>query len=97
MGLATLEGQGEIPGATGYLVEEMVTGAVAEILLGLRRDPVYGVTLTVGMGGVTAEVLADTVTLVLSGRPRRMTFWRPCGACGFGPCSMATVGGPRPI
>ena len=25
-------------GATGYLVEEMVTGAVAEILLGLRRD-----------------------------------------------------------
>jgi hypothetical protein len=43
----------------------MVTGAVAEMLLGLRRDPVYGVTLTLGMGGVTAEVLADTVTLVL--------------------------------
>ena len=43
----------------------MVTGAVAEVLLGLRRDPVYGVTLTLGMGGVTAEVLADTVTLVL--------------------------------
>jgi hypothetical protein len=54
-----------MPGATGYLVEEMVTGAVAEVLLGLRRDPVYGVTLTLGMGGVTAEVLADTVTLVL--------------------------------
>ncbi len=54
-----------MPGATGYLAEEMVTGAVAEVLLGLRRDPVYGVTLTLGMGGVTAEVLADTVTLVL--------------------------------
>jgi acyl-CoA synthetase (NDP forming) len=54
-----------MPGATGYLVEEMVTGAVAEVLLGLCRDPVYGVTLTLGMGGVTAEVLADTVTLVL--------------------------------
>ena len=65
LGLASLEGQAEMPGATGYLVEEMVTGAVAEILLGLRRDPVYGVTLTLGMGGVTAEVLADTVTLVL--------------------------------
>ena len=50
-------------GATGYLAEEMVTGIVGEILLGLRRDPVYGVTLTLGMGGVTAEVLADTVTL----------------------------------
>ncbi len=65
LGLASLDGQAEIPGATGYLVEEMVTGAVAEVLLGLRRDPVYGVTLTLGMGGVTAEVLADTVTLVL--------------------------------
>jgi acetate---CoA ligase (ADP-forming) len=65
LGLASLEGQPEMPGATGYLAEEMVTGAVAEVLIGLRRDPVYGVTLTLGMGGVTAEVLADTVTLVL--------------------------------
>ena len=65
LGLASLDGQAEMPGASGYLVEEMITGAVAEILLGLRRDPVYGVTLTLGMGGVTAEVLADTVTLVL--------------------------------
>lgn len=65
LGLASLDGQAGMPGATGYLVEEMVTGAVAEVLLGLRRDPVYGVTLTLGMGGVTAEVLADTVTLVL--------------------------------
>lgn len=65
LGLTSLDGQVEMPGATGYLVEEMVTGAVAEVLLGLRRDPVYGVTLTLGMGGVAAEVLADTVTLVL--------------------------------
>jgi hypothetical protein len=61
----SLDGQAEMPGATGYLVEEMVTGAVAEVLVGLRRDPVYGATLTLGMGGVAAEVLADTVTLVL--------------------------------
>ncbi len=65
LGLASLDGQAEMPGATGYLAEEMVTGVAGEILLGLRRDPVYGVTLTLGMGGVTAEVLADTVTLVL--------------------------------
>ena len=65
LGLTSLQGQAEMAGATGYLVEEMVTGAVAEILLGLRRDPVYGISLTVGMGGVTAEVLADTVTLIL--------------------------------
>ena len=65
LGLHSLDGQAEMPGATGYLAEEMVTDAVAEILLGLTRDPVYGVTLTLGLGGVTAEVLADTVTLVL--------------------------------
>ncbi|MDZ4393465.1 acetate--CoA ligase family protein [Cypionkella sp.] len=65
LGLSSLDGQTEMPGATGYLVEEMVTGAVGEILLGLRRDPIYGVSLTLGMGGVTAEVLADTVTLIL--------------------------------
>jgi acetate---CoA ligase (ADP-forming) len=35
LGLATLAGQAEMPGATGYLAEEMVTGAVAEVLLGL--------------------------------------------------------------
>ncbi len=64
LGLATLDGQAEMAGAQGYLAEEMVTGAVAELLVGLRRDPVYGVTLTLGLGGVTAEVLADTVTLV---------------------------------
>ncbi|WP_461308141.1 acetate--CoA ligase family protein, partial [Albidovulum sp.] len=65
LGLAELGGQPEMAGATGYLAEEMVTDAVAEILLGLRRDPVYGITLTLGLGGVTAELLADTVTLVL--------------------------------
>ncbi len=62
--LASLDGQSEMSGATGYLAEEMVTGAVAEMLLGVARDPIYGVTLTLGMGGVAAEVLADTVTLV---------------------------------
>jgi acyl-CoA synthetase (NDP forming) len=65
LGLTSLDDQAEMQGATGYLVEEMVTGAVGEILLGLQRDPIYGVSLTIGMGGVTAEVLADTVTLIL--------------------------------
>ena len=82
LGLSNLEGQAEMVGATGYLVEEMVTGAVAEILVGLQRDPIYGLTLTLGMGGVTAEVLADTVTLILPASPdeilaalRRLRLW----------------------
>jgi acyl-CoA synthetase (NDP forming) len=65
LNLESLDGQTEMPGATGYLAEEMVSGAVAEVLIGLTRDPIYGVTLTLGMGGVAAELLADTVTLVL--------------------------------
>ncbi len=57
--------EAEMPGAEGYLLEEMVAGGVAEVILGARRDPVYGATLTLGLGGVAAELLADTVTLVL--------------------------------
>ena len=82
LGLQSLEGQADMPGATGYLLEEMVTGSVAEMLLGLRRDPVYGITLTLGMGGVAAEVLADTVTLVwplreeeIAAALRRLRLW----------------------
>ncbi len=64
LGVRAIETEAEMPGAAGYLAEEMVQGAVAELLLGLRRDPVYGATLTLGFGGVTTELLADTVTLV---------------------------------
>ena len=52
-------------GAQGFLVEEMAPPPVGELLVGLRRDPVYGISLTVGSGGVTAELLGDVATLVL--------------------------------
>lgn len=64
LGLPDLDGVAEMPGASGYLLEEMVQGGVAEVLIGARRDPVCGVALTLGMGGVETELLADTVTLV---------------------------------
>ncbi len=53
-----------MPGVSGYLAEEMVQGALAELLIGAARDPVYGLALTLGFGGVEAELLADTVTLI---------------------------------
>ncbi|MDV7143108.1 acetate--CoA ligase family protein [Tropicimonas sp. TH_r6] len=65
LGVTSLSDQAPMTGAQGYLLEEMATGGVAELLVGLRRDPVYGATLTLGLGGITAELLADTVTLVL--------------------------------
>jgi acetate---CoA ligase (ADP-forming) len=82
LGLTTLQGQAQMPGATGYLAEEMVQGVVAELLVGLRRDAVYGATLTLGFGGITTELLADTVTLVcpvtgdeVAASLRRLRLW----------------------
>ena len=55
----------DMPAATGFLVEEMAPAPAAELLVGLRRDPVYGLTLSLGMGGTTAELLGDVVTMIL--------------------------------
>lgn len=48
-----------------FLVEEMVDDGVAEILIGILRDPAHGFVLTLGAGGVLTEVLADTTSLLL--------------------------------
>ena len=55
----------DMSAATGFLVEEMAPPPAAELLVGLRRDPVYGLTLSLGMGGTAAELLRDVATLVL--------------------------------
>ena len=47
------------------LVERMVTGAVAELILGLMRDPQFGTALVVGAGGILTELLHDSATLLL--------------------------------
>jgi acetate---CoA ligase (ADP-forming) len=51
--------------ANGFLVEEMVTGSVAEIIAGISRDATGVFLLTVGAGGVLTELLADTSSLLL--------------------------------
>ena len=48
-----------------FLVEQMVRGALAELLVGVQRDPQFGRTLTLGAGGVFVELLRDSVTLLL--------------------------------
>ncbi len=49
----------------GFLIEEMVTDGLGELLVGLRRVDGIGVTLTLGSGGIAAELLKDRVTLLL--------------------------------
>ena len=46
------------------LVEEMIGDGVAEILVGLIRDPQFGQVLVLGAGGVLTELLADSGTLL---------------------------------
>ena len=47
------------------LVEEMIQGAVCELIVGLKRDPQFGLALVLGAGGVLTELLADSATLIL--------------------------------
>ncbi|WP_168992025.1 acetate--CoA ligase family protein [Mesorhizobium norvegicum] len=54
---------------TQFIVEEMVSGVVAELIVGLKRDPQFGVVLMLGSGGVLTELLEDTVQLILPVEP----------------------------
>ena len=51
--------------AQRFLVEEMVTAPVAELLVGLRRDPQYGIHLTIASGGIMTELWRDSQSLIL--------------------------------
>jgi acetate---CoA ligase (ADP-forming) len=42
-------------------VQKMERG-LAEVILGFRRDPLVGPTITVGLGGVLAEIYKDAAT-----------------------------------
>jgi len=48
-----------------FIVQEMVQGGGLELILGCHRDPL-GLVLLLGMGGVTAELMNDTVIRLLS-------------------------------
>jgi succinyl-CoA synthetase beta subunit len=43
----------------------MVPEGVAELLLGVTRDPAHGFLLTLAAGGVLTELLADSASLLL--------------------------------
>ena len=45
-------------GVQGFLVSEMVRGGF-ECIVGVKRDPVFGPMIAVGLGGIYVEVLSD--------------------------------------
>jgi acyl-CoA synthetase (NDP forming) len=48
-----------------FLVEQMIDGAVMELIVGVRSDPQFGLALTVGAGGELVELIQDTTTILL--------------------------------
>lgn len=48
-----------------FLIEEMALGAVAELIVGVGRDPQFGLYLTLGAGGIFVELLRQTEQVLL--------------------------------
>ncbi len=54
-----------LPLGSGLYVEKMVPGGVAELIVGVTSDPLFGPVMTIGSGGVLVELLKDSATLLL--------------------------------
>ena len=50
---------------THFLIEPMITGAVAELIIGIERDEQVGLGLVVGSGGALVNLVKDSRTLLL--------------------------------
>ena len=48
-----------------FLVEEMISGTVAELLIGVVKDPAHGFVMTIAAGGTLTEVLNDSACVLL--------------------------------
>jgi acetyl-CoA synthetase len=50
--------------STQFLVEQMASRGVVEVIVGVQRDAQFGLSLTLGAGGVLVELLQDACTLL---------------------------------
>jgi len=84
--------------ATSFHVEEMCAPG-AELLVGVTQDPAHGYLLTVGAGGILAELLNDTQSLLIPSTPedikqaltRLKMYPLLTGYRGAAPCSLDAI------
>ena len=84
----------------GILVEPMVTGVVHELLVGVRRDPQFGLVMTIAGGGILVELHRDATTLLLPTEretiihalSRLRCFPLLCGFRGRPKCDLERIG-----
>jgi acyl-CoA synthetase (NDP forming) len=48
-----------------FLIEKMITGTVAELIIGINRDAQFGPALVIGTGGLLVELVSDSISLLL--------------------------------
>jgi acyl-CoA synthetase (NDP forming) len=65
---AMQEAMQRMSGFDQFLVESMAQSVVCELIVGVTRDPTFGLTLTIGAGGILVELANDSVSLLLPAR-----------------------------
>ena len=58
--VSSVEGAGD-----EFLIEAMVPGAVSELIIGIKRDPQFGLALVIGTGGILVNLIEDSQALLL--------------------------------
>ncbi|MGB1256651.1 MAG: acetate--CoA ligase family protein, partial [Thiolinea sp.] len=48
-----------------FLLEQMVPGAITELMVSIRQDEQFGLAMTLASGGIFIELIGDAVTLLL--------------------------------
>ncbi len=63
--VAQVEDAARVMSSDTFLLEQQITGALAELLIGVVKDPAHGFVLTIGAGGTMTEVMHDSASCLI--------------------------------
>ena len=58
--------------ANSFLIEEMISDNIVELLIGVIRDPAHGFILTIAAGGTLTELIKDNSTIIIPAQKNEM-------------------------